>query len=78
MCRKKSSADHSLGVILNEETHGDLRFYSFQRPDTVLDQTPRVPWAPLVLPGSSSSRSDPPGPRIKAMGSGELRVRLSL
>ena len=53
---QKSSGDHSLGVIFNKETHGDLRFDSFGRSDTVLNQTTRTTWHPPVL-WASHSRS---------------------
>ena len=32
----KSSADHFLGAFSNEESHGDLCFSPFHRPDTVM------------------------------------------
>ena len=47
MGSQKSSGDHFLGVVFNEESHGDLRFNPFCRPDTVMklqSQTPCVPW----------------------------------
>ena len=36
MVSQKSSGDHFLGVVVNEELHGDLRFNLFCRPNTVM------------------------------------------
>ena len=36
MGSQKSSGDHFLGVVFNEESHGDLHFNPFCRPDTVM------------------------------------------
>ena len=38
MGSQKSSADHFLGVVFNEETHGDLCFGSFCRRYTVIER----------------------------------------
>ena len=49
MVSQKSSADHFLGVVFNEETHGDLYFSPFGRPYTVLklqSQTPCITCPP--------------------------------
>ena len=51
----KSSADHFLGVVFNEETHGELCFSPFGRPDTVMQsfkvKLPAAPGAgPLPTP----------------------------
>mgnify|MGYP001313299119 CR=1 FL=1 len=40
--RERSSEDHVIGVVFDEESHGNIRFYSFGRRYTVLKQTPRV------------------------------------
>ena len=42
--RERSSEDHVIGVVFDEESHGNIRFYSFGRRYTVLKQTPRMPW----------------------------------
>ena len=42
--RERSSGDHVIGVVFDEESHGNIRFYSFGRRYTVLKQTPRMPW----------------------------------
>ena len=41
MGSQKSSGDHSLRVVFNEESHGGLRFSSFARRYTVINQTTR-------------------------------------
>ena len=46
--RERSSEDHVIGVVFDEESHGNIRFYSFGRRYTVLKQTPRMPWHPPV------------------------------
>ena len=49
MGSQKSSADHFIGVVFNEETHGDLCFSPFGRPDTVMklqSQTARITCPP--------------------------------
>ena len=49
MGSQKSSADHFLGVVFNEETHGDLYFSPFGRPYTVMklqSQTPCITCPP--------------------------------
>ena len=52
--RERSSEDHVIGVVFDEETHGNIRFYSFGRRYTVLKQTPRMPWHPPVSYGDRS------------------------
>ena len=47
--RERSSEDHVIGVVFDEESHGNIRFYSFGRRYTVLKQTPRMPWHPPVI-----------------------------
>ena len=42
--RERSSEDHVIGVVFDEESHGNIRFYSFGRRYTVQKQTPRMPW----------------------------------
>ena len=41
MGSQKSSGDHSLRVVFNEGSHGGLRFSSFARRYTVMNQTTR-------------------------------------
>ena len=38
---EKKSGDYFLYPVFNKESHGDLGFDSFQRPDTAFDQTTR-------------------------------------
>ena len=47
--RERSSEDHVIGVVFDEESHGNIRFYSFGRRYTALKQTPRMPWHPPVV-----------------------------
>ena len=47
--RERSSEDHVIGVVFDEESHGNIRFYSFGRRYTELKQTPRMPWLIPVL-----------------------------
>ena len=57
MGSQKSSRDHFLGVVFNEESHGDLCFSPFCRPDTAFElqsQTTRTPWHPPVLESYSA------------------------
>ena len=52
MGSQKSSADHFIGVVFNEETHGDLCFSPFGRPDTVMklqSQTARITCPPPLV-----------------------------
>ena len=55
--RERSSEDHVIGVVFDEESHGNIRFYSFGRRYTVLKQTPRMPWHPPVR--GWTGRSEP-------------------
>ena len=49
--RERSSEDHVIGVVFDEESHGNIRFYSFGRRYTVLKQTPRMTWrSPVPSP----------------------------
>ena len=52
MGSQKSSADHFLGVVFNEETHGDLCFSPFGRPGTIMklqSQTTRITCPPPLF-----------------------------
>ena len=58
MGSQKSSADHFLGVVFNEETHGDLCFSPFGRPDTVMklqSQTARITCPPPLYVVSAAA-----------------------
>ena len=50
MKSQKSSGDHFLGIVFNEESHGDLYFSPFGRLDTIIKLQ------------SQTSRSTCPGP----------------
>ena len=39
--RERSSEDHVIGVVFDEESHGNIRFHSFGRRYTVLKQSGR-------------------------------------
>ena len=63
MGSQKSSGDHSLRVVFNEESHGGLRFSSFARRYTVINQTTR------------STRHDPLGPPPSPKGGAGTPLR---
>ena len=43
MGSQKSSGDHFLGIVFNEELHGDLCFSPFCRSDTVIELQRQAP-----------------------------------
>ena len=57
MGSQKSSGDHSLRVVFNEGSHGGLRFSSFARRYTVMNQTTRST-RPPPLNATSAGRCD--------------------